>query len=61
MFNEAYLVACTRVLYSIKDLSNECKVYWSNYVAYAFSVLSQSQRLECEIKELPSLLLHQKN
>lgn len=50
MFNEAYLVACTRVLYSIKDLSNECKVYWSNYVAYAFSALSQSQRLECEIK-----------
>jgi hypothetical protein len=50
MFNEAYLVACTRVLYSIKDLSNECKVYWSNYVAYAFSTLSQSQRLECEIK-----------
>src|SRR5437016_4069013 len=43
------LESSTKILYSIKTLSGEVKLYWSKYLSYSFPEFTQAQKRQKEI------------
>src|SRR5258708_3714485 len=49
MANESLIESSTKIVYSVKDLSGDLKVYWSRFLSFSFQTFTQSQIQQREI------------